>query len=98
MIEINKQNENYEISESEASNGWSMTGNATKSVDGTISINFSVTKPGELDQSIGDLSYFKYVESPKVNVNYNVSEENRDNFVTYVDTVLDTVLAKFQEE
>ena len=96
MIEIEKQNETYKISET-ASNGWKMTGSADNNTDGSCSINFSVTKSGELTEDIGSCSYFKPVGEGMVSVNYNVTEANRDEFVSYVDTVIDSVLAKFQE-
>lgn len=96
MIEIVKQNETYKISDT-AENSWVMTGTADHNVDGSCSINFSVSKPGELTEDIGSCSYYKPVEQGMVSVNYNVAETNRDEFVAYVDTVIDTVLAKFSE-
>lgn len=96
MIEIVKQNETYRISET-ADNSWVMTGTAEHNVDGSCSVNFSVTKPGELMEDIGSCSYYKPAEQSMVSVNYNVTEANRDEFVAYTDTVIDAVLAKFAE-
>lgn len=96
MIEIEKQNEVYRISDT-AENSWVVTGTAENHSDGSCNINFSVNKPGGLLEDIGSCSYYKPVEQGMVSVNYNVSEANRDEFVTYVDTVIDTVLAKFAE-
>lgn len=97
MIEIIKQNETFQLKES-TDNGWAMSGSASKEVSGSYSINFSVTKPGELSEYIGDCSYYKPSEDGQVSINYTVSEQNRDALVAYSDTVLDAVLAKFQEQ
>ena len=96
MIEIVKQNETYRISET-TENNWNMSGTAEKNADGTFNINLSVEKTGELMENVGSCSYYKPADQDMVSVNYNVSEANRDDFVTYVDTVIDTVLAKFNE-
>lgn len=72
-----------------------MTGTASNNVDGSCNINFSVSKPGGLIEEIGSCSYYKPSEEGMVSVNYNVTEANRDEFVTYTDTIIDTVLAKF---
>lgn len=97
MIEITKQNETFQLKES-TDNGWAMSGSASKEVSGSYSINFSVTKPGELSEYIGDCSYHKPSEDGQVSISYTVSEQNRDALVAYSDTVLDAVLAKFQEQ
>ena len=72
-----------------------MSGSASKEESGSYSINFSVTKPGELSEYIGDCSYYKPSEDGQVSISYTVSEQNRDALVAYSDTVLDAVLAKF---
>lgn len=95
MVEIEKQSEAYKISET-TSDGWVMNGSADKLQDGSISINFTISKPGELVQDIGSCNYYKPMEG-MVSVNYNVTEADRDKFVSYVDTVIDSVLAKFEE-
>lgn len=98
MIEITKQNENYQISDT-AENGWSMMGTASKESGGSININFSVSDPSGLEdnQAIGNCSYSKYDSSDRVSLSYDVDEANRDEFATYVDTVVDAVLAHFSE-
>lgn len=95
MISITKQNETYNISET-AENGWVMKGTASYNTDGTCNVSFTVNKSGGLTEDIGNCSYYKPIDG-MVSVNYNVAEANRDEFVTYVDTVIDTVLAKFEE-
>lgn len=98
MIEITKQNETFQLKEEGINDGWIMTGSASKEVSGSYSISFSVSKPGELSEHIGDCNYYKPSEDGQVSVNFSVSEANRDNFTSYSNKVLDTVLAKFQEQ
>lgn len=93
-MEITKQNETYSLSDVTVE-GWTMTGSANKSVEGEISLNFNVTKTGELAEMVGDYNYMKPASNDKININCNVSEADRDSFMTYADTVIDTVLAKF---
>jgi len=93
-MEIVKQNETFQISE-KAENGWEMVGTANKDVNGSLSINFNVTKPGGLSEQIGDCNYYKPQDSDRVSVSYNVEESGRDAFAAYLDKVVDTVLAHF---
>lgn len=46
-MEIVKQNETYQISDTNEK-GWEMTGTASKDINGSLNINFTVSKPGEL--------------------------------------------------
>lgn len=97
MIEITKQNETYQISDT-ADNGWVMSGTASKDTNGSLNIYFQVNKQeSEENVLIGNCNYSKYVDSDRVNLNYDVEEANRDEFAAYVDTVIDTVLAHFSE-
>lgn len=92
-MEITKQNENYNITDT-TSNGWSVSGSATKEESGSVSINFTAnTDLG----SVGYMNYYKPVDTDVISANYTVSEANRDEFCTYADTVIDTVLTKFAE-
>lgn len=95
-MEIVKQNETFSLSDLTA-DGWSMTGSANKAVGGDLSLNFSVSKPGELMEEIGDFNYIKPFSNSKININCNVAEINRDKFMTYADTVIDTVIAHFSK-
>lgn len=97
MIEITKQNETYQISDT-ADNGWIMSGTANKDSNGALNVYFQVNKQeSEENTLIGNCSYSKYVDSDRVNLSYDVEEANRDEFATYVDTVIDAVLAHFSE-
>ena len=95
-MEIVKQNETYKITDTVDS--WVMEGTASKDVSGAININFSVTVSGELSEYLGDCGYFKPADTSMVSTNFNVAEPNRDDFMTYMDTVFDTVLNFFQTE
>lgn len=95
-MEIIKQNEMYQITDT-AENGWTMTGNVSKDASGSMNISFAVGKPGELVENIGDFNYYKPLETSMVTVNYNTTEANREEFTTYADTVIQTVLEHFAE-
>lgn len=90
-MEITKQNETFTISE-KTENGWNMNGSFSVETNGNLNMNFSVND--ELSAHIGNGSYSTYSGSEQVSVNYNVAEENRDEFTAYMDTVIDTVLER----
>lgn len=92
-MEIVKQSETYRITDSV--NGWEVEGQASKDVNGSLNINFSVSTPGELQEYLGDCNYSQSSEVEKASVNFNVSEASRDKFVAYMDTVIDAVLLHF---
>lgn len=96
-MEIIKQNETYQISES-TENGWNMLGTVSKDSSGSLNMSFAVGKPGELVENIGDFNYYKPLESEMISVNYNTTEVNRKEFTTYADTVISTVLKHFSTE
>lgn len=99
MVEITKQNETYQISET-TEDGWSMQGNASKDTNGSLSMSFQVNKSEDLggsDSNIGNCNYTKFSGSDRISLNYDVDESNRDKFATYIDTVIDSVLAHFSE-
>ena len=95
-MEIVKQNETFSLADTTA-DGWVMTGTANKTVGGDLSLNFGVSKPGELMEEIGNFSYTKPTGNSMVNINCSVTEPNRDKFMAYADTVIDTVIAHFNK-
>lgn len=95
-MEIVKQNETYKITDTVDS--WVMEGTASKDVSGAININFSVTVSGELSEYLGDCGYFKPADTSMVSTNFNVAEPNRNKFVAYIDTVIDSILEHFSTE
>lgn len=91
-MEIVKQNETYQISDTNEK-GWETTGTANKDISGSLTISFAVSKPGELVENIGDCTYSKpFDDSGRISVSYSVSEVKRAEFVPYMDSVIDSVL------
>jgi hypothetical protein len=90
-MEITKVNESYSIKD-KTDLGCEMNGNAYVEVNGSMNLHGDIRN--ELGESIGNFSYHKPSEG-NVNVSVNVSEENRNTFTEYVDSVIESVLAKF---
>lgn len=88
-MELIKQTEQYKLVDS--SNGWTASGTVYNNINGSISINCSVTSE---ETTIGNLNYSKPVEG-NVSVSYDVAEANRDAFAAYVDSLVDGVLEQF---
>lgn len=96
-MEIVKQNETYQITDSNLDKGWEMSGTANRDLSGSLTISFSVSKPGELVENIGDCTYSKPFDNEgRISVSYTVSEVNRDEFVVYMNSVIDSVLEHFE--
>lgn len=95
-MEIVKQNETYQIFDINEK-GWEMTGTANKDVSGSLTISFAVSKSEELVESIGDCTYSKPFNNGMISVSYSVSEVKRDEFVSYMDSVIDSVLQHFNQ-
>ena len=73
-----------------------MIGTVSKDVNGVLNINFNLLTAGELsDEHIGDANYYMAEGASNVSINFSVAEPNRDDFMTYMDTVFDTVLNFF---
>lgn len=98
-MEIVKQNETYQITDSNPDKGWEMSGTANRDLNSSLIISFSVSKPGELIENIGDCTYSKPIDNEgRVSVSYTVSEVNRDEFMVYMDSVIDSVLEHFEPQ
>lgn len=95
-MEIVKQNETYQISDTNEK-GWEMTGTANRDVSGSLSINFRVSKLGELVENIGDCTYSNPSDNGMVSIFYSVLEDKRAEFVSYIDSVIDSVLQHFNQ-
>ena len=95
-MEITKINEVYKLSEEISENSWKMDGTVSKEANGSIHVTFSVNKIGELEEYVGNFDYHKQLAN--VNVNFSISEENRDMFTTYANTIIDRILLHFKEE
>jgi hypothetical protein len=89
-MELIKNSENFNFNDV-AENGWKATGSVNKETNGNLNININVSS--ELEY-IGDFYYSKPTEG-NIHMSYSVSEDNRDMFVTYTDSVIDFVLEQF---
>lgn len=90
-MEIIKTNENYSIADT-TEQGWKVQGTASKEVNGNLNIWFNCVT--ELGEHIGDYNY-SIVVGDKLRVSYNVSEDNKDAYVTYADSVVRQILEYF---
>lgn len=95
-MEIVKTNETYQISDTKVGKGWKMTGTATKDTIGSIGINFTVIKPGELSEEVGN-GYYSLEHSGRVNINYSVQETTKADFVEYMEEIVSAVKTHFSE-
>ena len=89
-MELIKHSEYYTFNDT-TENGWNITGSVNKECNGNLNISINVSS--ELEY-IGDFYYSKPTEG-NINMSHNVSEANRDMFVTYTDSVIDFVLEQF---
>lgn len=92
-MELIKNSENYSFVES-WENDWTVNGTVNVESNGTLSIYASVNS--KLGDSIGNFGYSK-PEEGNVNVHYDVSEDNRDTFTTYVDNTIDYIVEYFNK-
>lgn len=83
-MEITKQNQTFNLSDT-TSNGWTVSGSATQEVDGNTSINFSVSKDGELNSQVGYYNYNVPTDG-MVNINITALPENLDAVIDYTQT------------
>ena len=83
-MEITKQNQTFNISDT-TSDGWTVSGSATQEVNGSTSINFSVSKDGELNNQVGYYNY-SIPKNGMANVNITSNPESLDAFIDYAQT------------
>ena len=83
-MEITKQNQTFNLSDT-TSNGWTVSGSATQVVNGSTSINFSVSKDGELNNQVGYYNY-SIPKNGMANVNITSNPESLDAFIDYAQT------------
>ena len=94
-MEVVKTNETYRISDTKKDTGWEMTGTANRDTTGSIGINFSIMKPGELVEEIGHGNYNKELGSNRVNISYSTYESKETDFVAYMKEIIETVKTNF---
>ena len=83
-MEITKQNQTFNINDT-TSEGWTVSGSATQEVNGSTSINFSVSKDGELNNQVGYYNY-SIPKNGMANVNITSNPESLDAFINYAQT------------
>lgn len=83
-MEITKQNQTFNINDT-TSEGWTVSGSATQEVNGSTSINFSISKDGELNNQVGYYSY-SIPKNGMANVNITSNPESLDTFIDYAQT------------
>jgi predicted class III extradiol MEMO1 family dioxygenase len=91
-MEIVKQNESFTLKDS--NEVYELNGSINRSISGSLNIHFSVNQVE--GGRVGDCSYNKYSESGDVNFSVNCVEGKRDEFTSYADTVIDSVLEQLQ--
>ncbi len=92
-MEIVKRNCNYTITDTHE--GWNLTGDVTKDVDGRININLRVSSTGELTSEVGTYYYAK--DGNMIYANFSVSEASKEAFLTYADSIVNQVLTSIPE-
>ena len=83
-MEITKTNQTFNINDT-TSDGWTVSGSATQEVNGSTSINFSVSKDGELNNQVGYYNY-SIPKNGMANVNITSNPESLDAFIDYAQT------------
>jgi hypothetical protein len=89
-MELIKNSENFNFNDT-TENGWKVTGSVNNEINGNINIHINVSNEME---HVGNFYYNKPAEG-NIHMNHDVSEANRDTFVTYTDSVIDFVLEQF---
>ena len=87
-MEITKQNETFNLTD--VTETFKTNGSVSCDVYGSLSIHFTVTNTD--GDYVGDCHYNKQRESDVINYSVDCSENNRDSFTSYTDTVIDSVL------
>lgn len=89
-MELIKNSENYNFNDT-TDNNWNVSGSVNTEVTGNINVNINITSDSDY---IGDFYYTKPTEG-NIHMSYNVSETNKNAFVTYTDKALNYILTQF---
>lgn len=90
-MEIIKQDEHFTLKDT-TEQGWTVTGSASKNAKGSISMLLDAVT--FLDEFVGHV-FYKKSEDQLLEIQYNVPEKYKAEFMTYVDSVVDFVLSQF---
>lgn len=92
-MEINKKTEQYKIEDVLEEKNWTTQGTIYNNMDGTLSISCSTSlKSGEF---VGSVNYSKMKEDT-VNINYEISVNNRVSYNNYINSLIDNILEQFK--
>ena len=89
-MEFIKYNEAYSINDN-TMEGWVVTGQAFKEVDGSIKITFSASNTGE---HIGSCNYSINADNT-INANRTYNVQVKDAFEAYAENTVNTILEHF---
>lgn len=92
-MELIKLNEAFNIVDNTI-DGWETQGQVIKDLDGSIKINFSVTKD---DKHVGSCSYQIISGTNIVNFNVSSNTEVEYNFINYSSTIVENILKELQK-
>ena len=90
-MELIKLNENFQLKD-KSQNGWLALGTVGYGVDGDVYISAAIDN--ELEIPIGRSTYHKPVQGD-ILLEYDISEDLRDEFIAYVNTLIDSILKYF---
>ena len=83
-MEITKQNQTFNLKDT-TSDGWTVSGSVTQEVDGSTSVNFSISKDGELNNQVGYYNY-NVPTNGMVSVSITALPEHLDAVIDYTQT------------
>ena len=92
-MELIKLNENFQLKD-KSQNGWLALGTVGYGVDGEVYISAAIDN--ELEIPIGRLTYHKPVQG-EILLEYDISEDLRDEFTAYIYTLIDSILKYFND-
>lgn len=92
-MEITKQNEHYQITDSTES--YNITGSLDVNLDGTYSFNINMVST----KDSSNMNYYKIVNANRININYDVSNSAiEEDLLNYVKDNMQTILDKVNKQ
>lgn len=92
-MEITKQNERYQITDSTES--YNITGSLDVNLDGTYSFNINMVST----KDSSNMNYYKIVNANRININYDVSNSAvEEDLLNYVKDNMQTILDKVNKQ
>ena len=92
-MEITKQNEHYQITDSTES--YNITGSLDVNLDGPYSFNINMVST----KDSSNMNYYKIVNANRININYDVSNSAvEEDLLNYVKDNMQTILDKVNKQ